>query len=130
MHQILLWALVALIGQVHCKCSLAPIVDDERSIAYACTHGDLNDLDGISDEVEWIEFTVSRFHHIPGNAFSRFNNLRRLSFYNCHVNFIDPDAFAGLNRLEWLIFHGTKIHVARTAWFRPLTDLRKLILDR
>ena len=131
MHQILLWALVvALIGQAHCKCSLAPIVDDERSIAYACTHGDLNDLEEISIEAEWIEFTVSRFHHIPGNAFSKFKNLRRLSFYNCHVNFIDPDAFAGLNRLEWLIFHGTKIHVARTAWFRPLIDLRKLILDR
>ncbi|KZC11390.1 PREDICTED: slit homolog 1 protein-like [Dufourea novaeangliae] len=130
MHQILLWALVALIGRVDCKCSIAPIADDERSIAYACTHGDLNDLDEISSEAEWIEFSVSRFLHIPDNAFGRFRNLRRLSFYNCHVNFIAPDAFAGLNRLEWMIFHGTGIHVARTAWFRPLDNLRKLILDR
>ncbi|KOC64388.1 Slit like protein 2 protein [Habropoda laboriosa] len=130
MHLILLWALVALIGRVHCKCSLAPIVDDERSIAYACTHGDLNDLDEISSDADWIEFTVSRFHLIPDNAFWRFKNLRRLSFYNCHVNFIAPDAFAGLNRLEWLIFHGTKIHAARSIWFRPLTNLRKLVLDR
>lgn len=130
MHLILLWALVAIIGRVHCKCSLIPIVDDERSIAYACTHAGLNDLEEISNEAEWIEFTVSQLHHIPGNAFWRFNNLRRLSFYNCHVRFIDPDAFAGLERLEWLIFHGTKIHVARTAWFRPLVNLRKLIMDK
>ncbi|XP_054016390.1 protein slit-like [Hylaeus anthracinus] len=130
MHLILVWALVALIGRVDCKCSIAPIADDERSVAYACTHGDLNDLEEISNEAEWIEFTVSRFHNIPNDAFSRFRNLRRLSFYNCHVNFISPDAFAGLNHLEWLIFHGTKIHVARTAWFRHLPNLRRLILDR
>ncbi|XP_076300740.1 uncharacterized protein LOC143218952 [Lasioglossum baleicum] len=130
LHLILFWALVGLIGQVHCKCSIAPIADDERSIAYACTHGDLNDLDEISSDAEWIEFTVSRFHYIPDNAFWRFKNLRRLSFYNCHVDFIAPDAFAGLNRIEWLIFHGTKIHVARSAWFRHLTNLRKLVLDR
>lgn len=127
---ILLWALVALIGQVKCKCSLAPILNDERSTAYVCTHGDLNDLDEISSDADWIEFTVSRFNLIPDNAFWRFKNLRRLSFYNCHVNFISPDAFAGLDSLEWLIFHGTKIHVARAVWFRPLTNLRRLILDR
>ncbi|XP_078042719.1 uncharacterized protein LOC144473046 isoform X2 [Augochlora pura] len=130
MHLIVLWVLVGLIGQAHCKCSIVPIADDERSVAYACTHGDLNDLEEISSEAEWIEFTVSRFHYIPDNAFWRFKNLRRLSFYNCHVNYIAPDAFAGLNRIEWLIFHGTKIHVARTAWFRHLTNLRKLVLDR
>ncbi|CAK9818156.1 Slit homolog 1 protein, partial [Anthophora plagiata] len=130
MHTILLWALVALIGRVHCKCSLVPIVDDERLHAYACTHGDLNDLDEISSDADWIEFTVSRFHLIPDNAFWRFKNLQRLSFYNCHVNFIAPDAFAGLDRLQWLIFHGTKIHAAKTAWFRPLPNLRKLVLDR
>nr|XP_031830798.1 slit homolog 2 protein-like [Nomia melanderi] len=130
MHLILLWALVGLIGQVYCKCSIVPITDDERSIAYACTHGDLNDLDEISSEAEWIEFTVSRFQSIPDNAFWRFKNLRRLSFYNCHVNFIAPDAFAGLNRLEWLILHGTKIHAARATWFRHLPNLRKLILNR
>ncbi|XP_076631629.1 uncharacterized protein LOC143346886 [Colletes latitarsis] len=130
MHLILLWALVALIGRVHGKCSIAPFVDDERSIAYACTHGDLNDLDEISSEAEWIEFTVSRFHIIPDNAFLRFKNLRRLSFYNCHVNFTSPNAFAGLTRLEWLIFHGTKIYVVRNPWFRHLPSLRKLILDR
>nr|XP_033337925.1 slit homolog 2 protein-like [Megalopta genalis]XP_033337926.1 slit homolog 2 protein-like [Megalopta genalis] len=131
MHLILLWALVGLIGQVHCKCSIVPIADNERSVAYACTHGDLNDLEEISSEAEWIEFTVSRFHYIPDYAFWRFKNLRRLSFYNCHVNFIAPDAFAGAeNRMEWLIFHGTKIHVARTPWFRHLTNLRKLVLDR
>ncbi|KAK1118155.1 hypothetical protein K0M31_015202 [Melipona bicolor] len=127
---ILLWALVALIGQVKCKCSLAPILNDERSTAYVCTHGDLNDLEEISSDADWIEFTVSRFNLIPYNAFWRFRNLRRLSFYNCYVNFISPDAFAGLDNLEWLIFHGTKIHVARAVWFRPLTNLRRLILDK
>lgn len=130
MYLILLWALVALIGHVECKCSLAPIVNDERLIAYVCTHGDLNDLDEVSSETDWIEFTVSRIHLISDNAFWRFKNLRRLSFYNCHINFIGPNAFSGLNRLEWLIFHGTKIHIIKTDWFRPLTNLRKLILDR
>lgn len=130
MHLILLWALVALIGHAECKCSLAPIVNNERSIAYVCTHGDLNDLDEVSSEADWIEFTVSRIHLISDNAFWRFKNLRRLSFYNCHINFIGPNAFSGLNRLEWLIFHGTKINVIKTDWFRPLTNLRKLILDR
>ncbi|XP_033364820.1 protein slit-like isoform X1 [Bombus vosnesenskii] len=130
MHLILLWALAALIGQVECKCSLARIVNDERSIAYVCTHGDLDDLDEISSDADWIEFTVSRFSLITDNAFWRFKNLQRLSFYNCHINFISPGAFTGLDRLEWLIFHGTKMHVARTAWFRPLTNLRRLILDR
>ncbi|CAL7942402.1 unnamed protein product [Xylocopa violacea] len=130
MHLILLWALVALIGQAECKCSLARIVDDERSIAYVCTHGNLNDLDEISTEADWIEFTVSRIHLITDNAFSRFKNLRRLSFYNCHINFISPDAFSGLDNLEWLIFHGTKLHIARSAWFRPLTNLKRLILNR
>ncbi|KOX72038.1 Protein slit [Melipona quadrifasciata] len=127
---ILLWALVALIGQVKCKCSLAPILNDERSTAYVCTHGDLNDLDEISSDADWIEFTVSRFNLIPYNAFWRFRNLRKLSFYNCYLSFISPDAFAGLDNLEWLIFHGTKIHVARAVWFRPLTNLRRLILDK
>lgn len=130
MRLLLLWALVALIGRAECKCSLAPIVDDERSIAYVCTHGDLNDLEEISSEADWIEFTVSRFHLIPDRAFSRFRNLRKLSFYNCHVNFISPNAFSGLERLEWLIFHGTGMLVARTAWFLPLSNLRRLILDR
>ncbi|XP_017883451.1 slit homolog 1 protein-like [Ceratina calcarata] len=130
MRPIVLWALVALIGRAECKCSLAPIVDDERSIAYVCTHGDLNDLGEISSEADWIEFTVSRFHVIPDYAFSRFSNLRRLSFYNCRVNFIAPNAFSGLDGLEWLIFHGTGMLVARTAWFLPLSNLRRLILDR
>ncbi|XP_072758757.1 uncharacterized protein [Anoplolepis gracilipes] len=127
---LLLWALVGLIGRVHGKCSLAPIADNERSIAYVCIHGDLSDLDELSDETEWIEFSVSRFNAIPDDAFHRFPNLRRLSFYNCHVNVIEPAAFRGLHRLDWLTFHGTRIHVARGAWFRHLPNLRRLILDR
>lgn len=127
---LLLWALVGLIGRVHGKCSLAPIADNERSIAYACIHGDLSDLDELPSETEWIEFSVSRFYTIPNDAFHRFPNLRRLSFYNCHVNNIEPAAFRGLNRLDWLILHGTRIHVARTAWFRQLPNLRRLNLDR
>lgn len=127
---LLLWALVGLIGRVHGKCSLAPIADNERSIAYVCIHGDLSDLDELSDETEWIEFSVSRFYAIPNDAFLRFPNLRRLSFYNCHVNVIEPAAFRGLHRLDWLTFHGTRIHAARAAWFRHLPNLRRLILDR
>ncbi|KAG5318232.1 SLIT2 protein, partial [Pseudoatta argentina] len=127
---LLLWALVGLIGQVHGKCSLAPIADNDRSIAYACIHGDLSDLNELSGETEWIEFSVSRFNTIPDDAFHRFPNLRRLSFYNCHVNLIEPAAFRGLNRLDWLIFHGTRIHVVRSAWFRHLPNIRRLILDR
>ncbi|EFN86216.1 slit homolog 1 protein [Harpegnathos saltator] len=127
---LLLWALVGLIGRVHGKCSLAPIADNERSIAYACIHGDLSDLNELSSETEWIEFSVSRFREIPDDAFHRFRNLRRLSFYNCHVNVIGPEAFRGLHRLDWLIFHGTRVHAARAAWFRHLPNLRKLILDR
>lgn len=123
-------ALLVLIGQVNCKCSLTPIVDGKRSVAYACTDSELSDLEEISDEVEWIEFSVSRIRAIPDGAFSRFHHLQRLSFYNCHVDFIDANAFRGLHHLNWLIFHGTKLHVARTAWFRHLPNLRKLILDR
>lgn len=127
---LLLWALVGLIGRVHGKCSLAPIADNERSIAYVCIHGDLSDLNELSDEAEWIEFSVSRFYAIPNDAFLRFPNLRRLSFYNCHVNVIEPAAFRGLQRLDWLTFHGTRIHAAKAAWFRHLPNLRRLILDR
>lgn len=127
---LLLWALVGLISQVHGKCSLAPIADNDRSIAYACVHGDLGDLDELPGDTEWIEFSVSRFHTISDDAFHRFPNLRRLSFYNCHVNVIEPAAFRGLNRLDWLIFHGTRIHAARSVWFRHLPNLRRLILDR
>lgn len=127
---LLLWALVGLIGRVHGKCSLEPIADNERSIAYACIHSDLGDLDGLSSETEWIEFSVSRFQTIPDDAFRRFPNLRRLSFYNCHVNLIESAAFRGLQRLDWLIFHGTRIHAVRSAWFDHLPNLRRLILDR
>lgn len=127
---LLLWALVGLIGRVHGKCSLAPIANNERSIAYACIHSDLSDLDDLSSEAEWIEFSVSRFQVIPDDAFHRFKNLRRLSFYNCHVNFIESAAFRGLHRLDWLIFHGTRMHVVRAGWFQHLQNLRKLILDR
>ncbi|XP_012531721.1 slit homolog 2 protein [Monomorium pharaonis] len=127
---LLLWALVGLIGRVHGKCSLAPIADNDRSIAYACIHGDLGDLDELSSETEWIEFSVSRFHAIPNDAFRRFPHLRRLSFYNCHINAIEPEAFRGLQRLDWLIFHGTRIHAVRAAWFRHLPHLRRLVLDR
>lgn len=127
---LLLWALVGLIGRVHGKCSLAPIADNERSIAYACIHSDLSDLGELSSETEWIEFSVSRFSTIPNDAFRRFPHLRRLSFYNCHVNVIEPAAFRGLHRLDWLTLHNTRIHVARAAWFRQLPNLKRLILDR
>ncbi|XP_043663430.1 slit homolog 1 protein-like [Vespula pensylvanica] len=119
-----------LIVQINCKCSLTPIVNGERSIAYACTDSELSDLDEISNEAEWIEFSVSRIRTIPDDAFSRFHGLKRLSFYNCHVDSISRNAFRGLQSLDWLIFHGTKLHVARTAWFQHLPNLRKLILDR
>ncbi|KAL2725152.1 slit 1 protein-like isoform X1 [Vespula squamosa] len=119
-----------LIVQINCKCSLTPIVNGERSIAYACTDSELSDLDEISGEAEWIEFSVSRIRTIPDDAFSRFRSLKRLSFYNCHLEFISRNAFRGLQSLDWLIFHGTKLHVARTAWFQHLPNLRKLILDR
>ncbi|XP_043497521.1 slit homolog 2 protein-like [Polistes fuscatus] len=121
---------LALFVQVNCKCSLTPIVNGERSIAYACTDSELSDLDEISNEAEWIEFSVSRIRIIPDDAFLRFRGLKRLSFYNCHVDHIAPHAFRGLHSLDWLIFHGTKLHVARTTWFQHLPNLRKLILDR
>ncbi|XP_020277519.1 slit homolog 3 protein-like [Pseudomyrmex gracilis] len=127
---LLLWALVGLIGRVHGKCSSALIAENERSIAYACVHGDLSDLDELPDETEWIEFSVSRFYAIPDDAFRRFPHLRRLSFYNCHVNVIEPAAFRGLQQLDWLIFHGVRIYAAKAAWFRHLPNLRKLVLDR
>lgn len=127
---LLLWALVGLIGRVHGICNFTSIADNDRSIAYACSHVDLSNLNELPDETEWIEFSVSRFHTIPDDAFHRFSNLRRLSFYNCHVNLIEPAAFRGLNRLDWLIFHGTKIHAVRSAWFRHVPNIRRLILDR
>ncbi|KAL0128194.1 hypothetical protein PUN28_003447 [Cardiocondyla obscurior] len=127
---LVLWALVGLIGRVHGKCSSAPIADNDRSIAYACIHGDLGDLNELPGDVEWIEFSVSRFQTIYDDAFNRFPNLRRLSFYNCHINAIEPAAFRGLNRLDWLIFHGTRVLAARSAWFRHVPNLRRLVLDR
>lgn len=127
---LLLWALVGLIDRVHGKCSSTSIVDNERSIAYACIHSDLGDLDKLPGETEWIEFSVSRFRAIPDDAFHRFPNLRRLSFYNCNVNIIEPAAFRGLLRLDWLIFHGTRIHAVRSSWFRYVPNLSRLILNR
>ncbi|XP_066584015.1 slit homolog 2 protein-like [Prorops nasuta] len=130
MIPIILWALVGLIGGVQSKCSLTPIADDERSIAYACIHGDLSDLNELSSETEWIEFSVSRFQYLPDDAFWRFKNLKRLAFYNCHFAGISDHAFRRLDRLEWLVFHGTRLNIARAAWFQHLHNLRRLIMDR
>lgn len=131
MYLILLWALVGLIGQVHSKCTLVSSVEDERTIAYVCTEGTgLADLNDVTSDAEWIEFSISRFPYIPDNAFSRFPNLRRLIFYNCRIQLISGDAFAGLHRLEWLRFHGTKIHAVRAAWLRHLPNLRRLSFDK
>ncbi|XP_046822842.1 slit homolog 1 protein-like [Vespa crabro] len=126
----IIFTILNLIVQINCKCSLTSNVNGEQSIAYACTDSELSDLDEISNEAEWIEFSVSRIHTIPDDAFSRFRNLKRLSFYNCHVDSISRNAFRGIQLLDWLIFYGTKLHVARTAWFQHLPNLRKLILHR
>lgn len=122
--------MISLIVGVNCKCTSISIVDDERALAYACIQSDLDDLNDVPSETEWIEFSVSHMKNIPDDTFSRFKDLRRLAFYNCHMHSISDNAFRGLDRLEWLIAHNTQLQVARTAWFRQLPNLRRLTLDR
>ncbi|CAD6244893.1 GSCOCG00013521001-RA-CDS [Cotesia congregata] len=114
------------------KCTLAPL-DSERHIrqpiAYVCIHGDLQDLQDVPSNTEWIEFTVSHLHQIPADAFSRFNDLKRLTFYNCQLRDISQDAFRGLDNLEWLIMSNTKMQVARAAMFKHVKNLKLLTLD-
>lgn len=114
------------------KCSLAP-VDAERhgvrTIAYVCINGDLDDLDDVPSEADWIEFTVVKFNIIPADVFSRFKNLHRLTFYNCEIRELDPDAFRGLKQLEWLIMSNTKLSVASEAMFKNIVNLKMLTLD-
>lgn len=117
---------------VEAKCSLAPLDADrqeERTIAYVCIHGDLTDLNDVPSEAEWIEFTVARLNLIPRDAFSRFTNLRRLTFYNCELREINEDAFAGLNNLEWLVMSNTKLNVAKASMFENIPNLKMLTLD-
>ncbi|KAK0176770.1 hypothetical protein PV328_000875 [Microctonus aethiopoides] len=118
--------------KVEGKCSLAPLDAariEERTIAYVCIHGNLSDLNEIPVETVWIEFTVARLNLIPADAFSKFNYLQRLTFYNCEVREIHPDAFRGLINLEWLVFSNTKLNVAKTSMFNNIPNLKMLTLD-
>ncbi|XP_057341373.1 protein slit-like [Microplitis mediator] len=123
---------LAYLNIVDGKCTLAPL-DTERHvrqpIAYVCIHGDLRDLNDVPDNVEWIEFTVSHLHYIPPDAFKRFTELKKLTFYNCELREINEDAFRGLNNLEWLIMSNTKMHVARASMFKHIRHLKLLTLD-
>ncbi|XP_046738231.1 protein slit-like [Diprion similis] len=109
------------------NCEMVPF-EDGRSIVYSCVEVTLDNLQSIPNEAEWIQFSVSKLPSIPKGAFSRFN-LRRLSFYNCDVRHIDPEAFEGLVNLRWLTFYGLTINVVRASWFKGLTSLTYLSME-
>uniref|UniRef100_A0A0C9Q9A6 SLIT1_0 protein n=1 Tax=Fopius arisanus TaxID=64838 RepID=A0A0C9Q9A6_9HYME len=111
------------------KCSLTPVETGDRTIAYVCLHGDLKDLDDVPNEAEWIEFTVARFDVIPADAFARFSQLRKLTFFNCKLNELNADAFRGLDQLEMLVMFNTKVGVARAAVFQHIPNLKILKLE-
>ncbi|XP_046473489.1 slit homolog 1 protein-like [Neodiprion pinetum] len=109
------------------KCEML-LPQDGRSIVYSCVEATLDHLQSIPSEAEWIQFSVSKLPNIPKGAFSRFN-LRRLSFYNCDVRHIDPEAFEGLVNLRWLTFYGLTVNVIRASWFKGLTSLTHLSME-
>ncbi|XP_043289660.1 slit homolog 2 protein-like [Venturia canescens] len=117
-----------LIPEIHGKCELTPLQGD-RTIAYVCVNGKLADIGEIPSDAEWIEFTVSHLSNLPADAFARFPNLRRLTFYNCDLKELSPEAFRGLNELEWLVMSNTRINAVRAAQLRHLKNLRRLTLD-
>ncbi|XP_015117016.1 slit homolog 3 protein [Diachasma alloeum] len=121
--------LAGVLSGTEAKCSLTPVEAEDRTIAYVCLHGDLKDLDDVPNEAEWIEFTVVRFDVIPADAFARFTQLRKLTFFNCKLNELNADAFRGLNQLEMLVMFNTKVGVARAAVFQHIPNLKILKLE-
>lgn len=84
---------------------------------------------GVPDTAESIEFKDSRISVISNYTFHRFGgNLRRLSFENCEIQRIEPQAFAGLYNLQELILTGNRIIEVRESWFQSTTNLQRLIL--
>ncbi|XP_046738233.1 slit homolog 3 protein-like [Diprion similis] len=103
--------------------------DDNRNSVYSCVRATFDDVLDVPDDVEWLQFSISKFPQLPDKAFSRLA-LRGLSFYNCDIGHIHPNAFEGLRSLEQLTFYRSNIHVLKTSWFETLNSLTHLFLNR
>ncbi|XP_015600245.1 uncharacterized protein LOC107270083 isoform X2 [Cephus cinctus] len=100
------------------------------SLEYVCIEADISNLEVLPSNVEFIEFSVSRFEIISPDTFSRFSRLKKLNFYNCDIQYIDPAAFRGLNNLEFLVIYNSNIGVVHASSFQYLPNLRNLALKR
>lgn len=91
----------------------------------------LRSLDRLPDKTSWIELSGLKLDIIPSYAFFRFGNtLRSLEFRNCIINKIEPNAFAGLYKLERLSFVDNNLPRIETNWFRDLVNLHRLIIAK
>ncbi|XP_012266483.2 slit homolog 2 protein-like [Athalia rosae] len=127
---LLLFILATVVPNISARggCKLVP-TDDPRDIVYSCVEATLNDLDALPSEAQWIQLSVSKLEDIPKKAFARFA-LRKLSFYNCDIRYIDPAAFEGLKHLEWLTIYGSNVPIVKSSWFEGLKSLTHLSLEK
>ncbi|XP_034939493.1 slit homolog 1 protein-like [Chelonus insularis] len=87
-------------------------------------------LDRLPDEIGWIEIFDMRIQTIRRYTFFRFgNSLRSIMLRNCGIEYIEPEAFAGLHKLQRLTIIGAKLPVVQNHWFTDLTRLTDLILE-
>lgn len=103
--------------------------NNEEPESYSCDRATLDDTNVIPYEAKWLQFTVSKLSHLPEKAFTTFA-LHGLSFYNCEIGKIHPNAFDGLEELQQLTFYGSNIHVLKASWFKDLSSLTHLFLDQ
>ncbi|XP_012266296.2 carboxypeptidase N subunit 2-like [Athalia rosae] len=90
----------------------------------------LNSLRFISDDVRSIKFSNSEITEIPESAFQRFgNSLITLSFLNCSIRTIHPNAFKGLYKLKNLSLFNNSFSAVRSKWFESLRNLEYLALE-
>lgn len=82
----------------------------------------LNVLERIQrpEDVTSINLRHNQLKSIPGYAFSRFPNLRRLELDNNQITQIDPNAFWGLHHLEALDLSCNQLETLPEGVFNPL----------
>lgn len=89
----------------------------------------VSSLDRLPDEIGWIQIFDVEIPAVERYAFFRFGNtLRSIEMRNCGVRRIDPEAFAGLHKLERLTLTGNLLTTVRYEWFADLTRLNDLVL--
>jgi len=54
--------------------------------------------------MEKITFDMNAFRYLPGDLFEGFKNLQFISFWNCKLEFIEPNILDGLDKLKHVDF--------------------------